>query len=87
MKIQILGVGCPRCSQLAENAETAAKEYGLDYTLEKVSDISQILAFDVTATPALVLDGQIYCSGRVPSVSEIKAMFSGNLLDNPIIIR
>ncbi|MDR2754378.1 MAG: thioredoxin family protein [Planctomycetaceae bacterium] len=83
MKIQVLGVGCSRCSQLAENAETAAKEYGQDYTLEKVTDISQILAFDVTATPALVLDGQIYCSGRVPSVMEIKTMFAGNSHDNP----
>ncbi|MDR1962684.1 MAG: thioredoxin family protein [Planctomycetaceae bacterium] len=75
MLIQVLGVGCPRCSQLAKNAETAAKESGLDYTLEKVSDISRILTFDVIRTPALVLNGQLCCSGNVQTVTEIKAMF------------
>ncbi|MDR2115070.1 MAG: thioredoxin family protein [Planctomycetaceae bacterium] len=83
MKIQVLGAGCRRCSQLAENVETAAKECGLNYTLEKVADISQILAFDVTATPALVLDGRICCSGRVPSVAEIKTMFSPTSINDP----
>ena len=58
-KIQILGTGCPKCKSLAENAETAAKELGIEYTLEKVTDIKEIMKFGVMMTPALVIDGRL----------------------------
>jgi len=75
-KVQILGTGCPKCKKLAENAEGAAKELGLDYQLEKVTDIAKIMAFGVMITPALVVDGQVKVAGKVPSVEEIKAMLA-----------
>jgi len=74
MKIQILGTGCPKCKKLAEVAETAARELGVDYELVKVTDIRQIMAFGVMLTPALAVDGQVKCAGKVPSVQEIKDM-------------
>lgn len=74
MKIQILGTGCPKCKQLAEHARTAADELGLDYELEKVTDINQIMAFGVMMTPALAVDGTVKVSGKVPAVDEIKNM-------------
>ena len=74
MLIQILGVGCAKCSQLAKNAEAAAKECPIDCTLEKITEIAQILSFDVIKTPALMIDGKLHCSGTVPTVGEIKAM-------------
>jgi len=74
MHIQILGAGCAKCSLLAENADAAAKECHVNYTLEKVADIARIIAFDVLKTPALVIDGKLQCSGVVPTVEEIKAM-------------
>ena len=70
--LQILGGGCKRCAQLAENTEQAAKSLGLDYTLEKITDLKQIAAHGVMFTPALVVDGQVKFSGTVPSVEEIK---------------
>ncbi len=70
-KIQILGPGCPKCRKLAEAAETAAKQLGVEYHLEKVSDINEIIKFGVMATPALVVDGAVKVVGKVPSVSEI----------------
>jgi len=73
-KLQILGTGCPKCKKLAENTEAAAKELGLDYEMEKVTDIIQITAFGVMMTPALVVDGEVKAVGKVPSVDEIKAM-------------
>lgn len=76
MKIQILGAGCPKCEKLAELARQAAEETGVEFTLEKVKDIHEILAFGVMATPALVVDGVIKISGRVPSVDEIKKMLA-----------
>jgi len=72
MKIQVLGTGCPKCKQLAENAEAAAKELVLNYELEKVTDINKIIAFGVMMTPALAVDGVVKVMGKVPSVEEIK---------------
>ena len=74
MNIQILGSGCPKCKALAENTEAAAKELGVDYELEKVTEINEIMAFGVMMTPGLVVDGEVKVVGKVPSVPEIKEM-------------
>ncbi len=74
MKLQILGVGCPKCKKLTENAEAAAKALGIEYTLEKVTEINKIMAFGVMMTPALVVDGEVKVAGKVPGVEEIKRM-------------
>jgi len=71
-KIQILGTGCPKCTKLAENAENAAKAAGIEYELEKVKDLNEIMSFGVMLTPALVIDGQVKAVGKVPSADEIK---------------
>ncbi|MGA2093274.1 MAG: thioredoxin family protein [Sedimentisphaerales bacterium] len=75
-KIQILGTGCPKCKALAQNAEAAAKEAGLEYTLEKVTDIKEIMKFGIMMTPALVVDGQVKAVGKVLSPEQIKVMLS-----------
>jgi small redox-active disulfide protein 2 len=75
MKIlQVLGPGCRNCSRLAENAEAAAKELGIEYSLEKVTDIQAIVEAGIMKTPGLRVDGKVMMSGRVPSVEEIKAL-------------
>ena len=71
-KLQILGTGCPKCQKLTEAAETAARELGLEYELEKVRDINEIMKFGVMFTPALVVDGEVKVSGKVPEIEEIK---------------
>lgn len=71
MKIQILGMGCPKCKQLAANAEQAMKEAGVDATVEKVSDLREIMKFGVMTTPALAVDGKVKSAGRVLSAKEI----------------
>ncbi len=73
MKIQVLGTGCPKCKQLAEHADTAAKEMGVDYELEKVTDINDIMGFGIMMTPGLAIDGEVKSSGKVATVDEIKA--------------
>lgn len=74
MKIQILGTGCAKCNALTTATEKAAQALGLLYELEKVTDLKQIMAFGVMMTPALVVDGKVKVSGKVPAVDEIKAM-------------
>ena len=75
MKIlQVLGPGCKNCTRLAENAEAAAIALGIEYTLEKVTDIQAIAAAGIMRTPGLLVDGKVILSGRVPSVKEIQAL-------------
>lgn len=74
--LQILGMGCPKCRILAERAEEAASELGLDYTLEKVTDLEAIVASGAMATPALIVDGQLKVAGRVPTVAALKTLLA-----------
>lgn len=74
MKIHVLGPGCAKCNQLADSVATAAKELGIDIDLEKVTDFNEILSFGVMMTPGLVIDGQVKCIGRVPTLQELKEM-------------
>ena len=71
-KIQILGSGCPKCKKLAENAEAAAKELGIEYQIEKVTNINDIMTFGVMVTPALVVDGKVMVAGKVPAIEQLK---------------
>ena len=75
-KLQILGSGCPKCKKLAEHTESAAKALGIDYELEKVTDINQIMSFGVAMTPALAIDGEVKLVGKVASVDELKTLIA-----------
>lgn len=77
-KIQILGIGCPKCKRLAENAVAAADKLGIEYDLEKVTEIDRIMGFGVMMTPALVVDGEVKVSGRVPSPEEIAKILASD---------
>lgn len=83
MKISVLGTGCPKCKKLAETAEVAAQQLGVDFELEKVTDINDIMGFGVMMTPALAIDGKVVLTGKVPSVEETKKLLSGNAGDAP----
>jgi len=71
-KLQILGTGCAKCAALTANTEAAAKELGVAYKLEKVTDLQRIMAFGVMTTPVLVVDGIVKVVGKVPAPKEIK---------------
>ena len=73
-KLQILGSGCAKCNKLQDDGERAARELGIEYEMEKVKDINKIMDFGVMITPALVVDGEVKVSGKVPSVEDIKKM-------------
>ena len=73
-KIQILGTGCAKCNKLAENAKQAAEALGLDYEMEKITDLNQIMGFGVMTTPGLVVNGKVLVTGKVPSPAELEMM-------------
>ncbi len=72
MKIEILGVGCPKCKQLTTNAEAAVKELNIQAEIVKVTDIGKITGYGVMMTPALAVDGTVVSSGKVLSKDDIK---------------
>lgn len=75
-KIQILGSGCPKCKKLTEAAEQAAKELGIEYEIEKVTELNKIMSFGVMMTPALAVDGVVRSVGKVLSPDDIKKLLS-----------
>ncbi|UFS70627.1 thioredoxin family protein [Geomonas sp. RF6] len=74
MKIEILGPGCAKCKTLYENVRKAVAESGSAAEVVKVEEIRKIMAYGVLSTPALVIDGEVKFSGKVPSVNELKGM-------------
>jgi small redox-active disulfide protein 2 len=75
-KLQILGTGCAKCTNLATAAEQAAQSLGMEYQVEKVTDLNDIMSFGVMRTPALVVDGKVKVVGRVPSVAELQKLLT-----------
>lgn len=74
MVLQILGSGCPKCQKLAQNAQAAIDEVGLDATVEKVTDMDKIMEMGVAMTPALAIDGEVKSVGKVLSADKIADM-------------
>lgn len=72
MELEVLGTGCPRCRKVYANAKQAIADLGIDVKLEKVEDIDEIISFGVLMTPAVVINGRVRASGRIPSTAEIK---------------
>lgn len=73
-KIQILGTGCKKCNDLADQVKNIADSMGIEYEFEKVTDIGEIVAYGVMLTPALVVDGDVKFLGKIPSDHEIKEL-------------
>lgn len=76
MKIEILGIGCPKCKQLTANAEGAVKELNITAEISKVTDIDKITEYGVMMMPALAVDGTVVSAGKVLSKDEIKKILA-----------
>ncbi|MCX5681415.1 MAG: thioredoxin family protein [Candidatus Omnitrophica bacterium] len=72
MKIEILGMGCPKCKQLASNVEMVVKDLKIQAEIEKISSIEKIVEYGVMRTPAIAIDGKVVSAGRVLTKDEIK---------------
>jgi len=76
MKIQIAGPGCPRCQATEKNVMNACSEINLAADISHVYDIKEYAKLGVMMTPALIVDGKVIISGKVPSVEELKKVLS-----------
>jgi small redox-active disulfide protein 2 len=72
MKIEILGTGCPKCKKVNELVGEAVNELGMSAEIIKVTDINKIIDYGVMITPALVINGEVKVSGKIPEKEEIK---------------
>lgn len=72
MEIRILGPGCPRCHEVEKRTLNALAELNVGADVQKISDFKEIAKYKIFSSPALVINGQVKCYGRIPSVDEIK---------------
>jgi small redox-active disulfide protein 2 len=75
--MKILGPGCPNCRKLEAVAREAAASAGIDAEFIKVTDMKDIMAYDILATPGLVIDEKLVSSGRIPTQAEVRQWLSG----------
>lgn len=74
MEIKVLGTGCAKCKQLEKTVRTAVDEMGLDATVEKVTELTDIMEYGLMSTPGLVVDGEVRLAGRLPKLAEVKSI-------------
>jgi len=73
MDIKVLGTGCAKCRKTEEIVRQAVAESGVDATVEKVTNLTQIVSYGVMGTPAVVVDGVVRAVGKVPRKEEVLA--------------
>lgn len=76
MEVKILGTGCPNCKRLEKVARQALDEMDIEATVTKVTDMMDILSYNIPATPGLVIDEKVVSYGRVPPKAEVTAMLT-----------
>ncbi|MBN1950039.1 MAG: TM0996/MTH895 family glutaredoxin-like protein [Bacteroidales bacterium] len=78
MEIKVLGTGCPKCKALEKTVINSLEELDIAADVSKVEDIMKIMEYGVMHTPALVINGKVAISGRVPTINEIKELLTKN---------
>lgn len=74
MEIKVLGSGCAKCAQLEKLTRQAVAELGLDAQVEHVTELTEMMAYGVMSTPALVVNGEVRLAGRLPKLEELKSL-------------
>lgn len=73
MEVKILGPGCAKCNKTEKLVKEVIQEAGVDAGVEKVTDMMQIASYGIFGTPAVIVDGEVKCSGKVPKKDDIKS--------------
>jgi small redox-active disulfide protein 2 len=76
MEIKICGPGCASCEQTRKIVEAAVAAKGVEVTITKISDFQEIAKLGIFSTPAVVVDGEVKCVGRVPKQAEVEKWIS-----------
>ncbi len=76
MDIKVLGTGCAKCKALEKAVNESVSELNIQADVTKVEDIMEIMQYGVMRTPALVIDGKVVLSGRLPHGNELKTLLT-----------
>jgi len=71
IEIKVLGPGCANCSKLEQITRKAVTEMGFQADIDKITDYGEIMNYPIISTPGLVINGDLVCSGRVPTQAEV----------------
>ena len=71
LSVKVLGPGCSNCQRLYELTRAAVEQFGLEATLQHIADPAQFRHYKLLVTPGLVINEQLVCAGRLPTVAEI----------------
>lgn len=74
MEIKVLGTGCAKCKQLEKTVRQAVDEMGIEASVEKVTELTDIMSYGIMSTPGLVIDGEVRLAGRLPKLEEMKSI-------------
>ncbi|NQU03267.1 MAG: TM0996/MTH895 family glutaredoxin-like protein [Syntrophaceae bacterium] len=75
MDIKVLGPGCARCEKTEKIVKEAVEEAGIDAKIEKIKDAMEIASYGVFGTPAVIIDDEVKCVGKIPSKDDVKKWF------------
>jgi len=78
MEIKVLGMGCPKCRALEKAVINCLAELDIPADVSKIEDINDMMEYGILRTPALVINGSVVMSGRVPSGKELKELLTWN---------
>jgi len=71
LTIKVLGSGCSNCKTLASLTEQAVASLAIEARVEKVTDYSEIMKYNLLSTPGLVINEKVVCAGRIPTPAEV----------------
>ncbi len=71
LSIKVLGPGCANCQKVEQIAKKVVSTLNADATVQKVTDMKEILRYSILSTPGLVVNEQVVCAGRIPSEAEV----------------
>jgi len=76
MNVLVLGTGCKKCNDLVDNAKQAAADLGVEVSIEKITDLNQIMTYGCMTTPGLVVDGTLVSQGKLLKPEQIAVFFT-----------
>jgi small redox-active disulfide protein 2 len=81
MEVKILGIGCANCKRVEGVARQVVAEMGVEATISEVTDMNDIVSYDIVATPGLVINEKVVSAGRIPSKAEVTSWVANALAE------
>jgi len=81
LTIKVLGSGCANCKKVEAIAKQAVDMMGIEAAVVKVTNYNDIVAYNILATPGLVINEKVVCAGRIPTPAEVTTFLANALAE------